>query len=140
MFFYLTLLSSFWGELYAYLVDSDVLIDHLRQHKPISPFVEKVQEEGAAIRISILTRSEVYAGRSMNDPEKKKEARALLSVFDVVPLSVEMADIAGQLKRAHGINMIDALIAASALLTESTLVTRNVKHFKDIPRLEIKTP
>ena len=41
---------------------------------------------------------------------------------------------------SHGLHLADALIAATALEYDLTLYTRNVRHFRMIPRLTISQP
>lgn len=123
----------------GYLIDSSVLIDHLRHHILMTSFVEHALSRGFTLQISAVTVAEIHAGASMDATNSIIEAEALLGNFGVVLLDEIMARKAGELKRRHGIDLLDAVIAASAILTESVLVTKNIKHFRGIPELEIQT-
>lgn len=123
----------------AYLIDTNILIDHLREYKSILSFIKECLVKNYRLKISVITRAEIKAGQSMKEPKQAKKAELLLSIFDVVCLDSLIADKAGNLKRKYSINIIDAIIAATALITNSVLLTRNTKHFKDISNLKIKS-
>lgn len=46
----------------------------------------------------------------------------------------------GRIRRLHGLSLPDALIAATAMAGEMRLVTRNLRHFKAVPHLELHEP
>ncbi len=123
----------------SYLLDTNILVDHLRKYKSILPFVQKCRSQKCVLRISAITRAEIQAGQTVNHPLQAKKVEALLSIFDTVPLDELIADQAGALKRKHDSNIVDAIIAASAIFTESILLTRNTKHFQKISGLKIKS-
>lgn len=123
----------------GYLIDSSVLIDHLRHHALMTSFVEHALARGFALHISAVTVAEIHAGASLDAANGLMEAEALLGNFGVVLLDEILARKAGELKRRRGLDLLDAVIAASAMLTESVLVTKNIKHFRGIPELEIQT-
>ncbi|MBI2111514.1 MAG: PIN domain-containing protein, partial [Nitrosarchaeum sp.] len=50
------------------------------------------------------------------------------------------AVLAGDLARKHNIEIPDAIIAATALLNEATLVTRNIKDFERVENLKLEMP
>lgn len=111
------------------LVDSDVLIDHLRGHRSIS------QRGMTAWAYSILVRAELFGGTDDGD-----RVRQLLAEGVELGVSREIAERAGTIKRACGVALPDAIIAATALVNGLLLVTRNAKHFKHIPELHIDIP
>lgn len=41
------------------------------------------------------------------------------------------------MRRLHRLKLADAVVAASAISTHSTLVTRNIRDFKNIPGLKL---
>jgi predicted nucleic acid-binding protein len=62
--------------------------------------------------------------------------------FQVIPVSEAISHLAATLIEEHtlsyGLQLADALIAATARETGSDLVTGNVRHFRAIPQLELK--
>ncbi len=109
-----------------YLLDTDVLIDHLRAGVSVP-----VPHERAAF--SSLTRAELYSGKRVIE----SVVDDLLSVFAEITLDRPIAEEAGRLRRERGIPLADAAIAATALVSGRVLVTRNVKHFARIKGLKI---
>jgi len=61
-----------------------------------------------------------------------------LTELELFPLTSQIARIVGDLRRAHaGLKAFDSGIAATALLTHSHLITRNVRDFQDIDGLSL---
>ncbi len=65
---------------------------------------------------------------------------ALLDRFVTLPINIEVADVAAQLRRDHGWKLPDALQAATALVSGLTLVTRDRKLFRGDARLKVELP
>lgn len=121
------------------LIDSDILIDHLRKEKNALDFIETVIEKGHLIFLSVVSRAEIYAGM------RKGEYEAICSLFEIIkPVNVDatIADKAGEylgkFSKSYALNIGDAIIAATASEMELSLVTRNLKHYpmKDISVLK----
>lgn len=109
------------------LVDTDVLIDHLRGSARFQP------PEGAGVSCSVVTRSELLAG-----PQAQEDAvRTLLASLGEIPVSAEIADAAGLIRRDTGLATPDALIAATALSAGLELRTGNRRHFERVPGLRL---
>jgi predicted nucleic acid-binding protein len=113
----------------AYLLDTGILIRHLRGQRVC---VRLVRELGRKQRlmISAVTRTEVWAGALEG---QTYVTRRLLGRMETVPVDRAVADRAGDLiRRARGqgrtLHVVDALIAATALQQNATLVTLNVRH------------
>ena len=111
------------------LVDTDVFVDHLRGHRAFAA-------DGDHIHFSAITRAELFAGRNAHEDP----VRLLLASFTEIDVDRSIADGGGRLRRAHSIALPDALIAATALRHELTLVTRNVKDFEAISGLSVRAP
>lgn len=112
------------------LIDSDILIDHLRKEKKVLDFLDAEIEKGTILFLSVISRAEIYAGL------RKGEEEVVSSLFEIVtPVNVDtaIADKAGEYLRkfgkSHALNIGDAIIAATANEMQLTLVTRNVKHY-----------
>lgn len=110
----------------AFLLDSVVLIDHLRGFPEATLWLGKLRE-GEAV-LSVITRAEVLCGGS------EKETAAAVSLcdeFECLPLTAEDATRAAGLRRKHGWKLPDALQAAVASRHGLKFVTRNVRDFDE---------
>ena len=56
---------------------------------------------------------------------------------EILPIDDYLADLTIELKRDNNIKLADGLIAATALLNDLVLVTRNEEDFSDLTDLEI---
>jgi predicted nucleic acid-binding protein len=110
----------------AYLLDSAILIDHLRGIGSATKWLGALRE-GEAV-ISVITRAEVLAGGSSDE---WAAAFALCEQFDCLALTREIADRAAELRRAHGWKLPDAFQAALAMDEALRLVTRNSRDFDE---------
>ncbi|MBE3068454.1 MAG: type II toxin-antitoxin system VapC family toxin [Chloroflexi bacterium] len=113
-----------------YLLDSGILIRHLRDQRGYPELTNRLMDE-ANVYISVITRLEIVRG--MRDREHG-ETFDLLDSLETIPMTAEIADLAGELIRswrARGavLGDVDAVIAASALHNNLALVTTNVRHF-----------
>ena len=110
------------------LVDTDVLIDHMRGYRRL--------DIGAHMSISIVTRTELYAGHQRNEPA----VEALLGRMGEFDVDSDIARRAGRIKRDTGLQTADALIAATALAHQFPLMTRNRRHFERVAGLILHDP
>ena len=109
------------------LVDTDVLIDHLRGATQLR------RPSGAAINVSVVTRAELMAG----PVEQVGAVRRLLGAFREIPINGAIADAAGVIRRETGIALPDALIAATAVIAGLELQTRNRRDFERVKGLRL---
>lgn len=120
------------------VLDTSVLIDHLRGYRPASDFLQTVFRGDGEAFISTVSVLELYAARSMSGPRKEKAARDLISLFRVWPVDGEIAAKAGLLVRHHrdaGLSPLDAIIAATAMHLDAALVTRKIKNLRAVKEL-----
>jgi predicted nucleic acid-binding protein len=113
-----------------FLLDSDVIIWHLRGRKEVTDMLRNLQKFGlpACSALSIL---EVQLGVKKGEEEKTDLFLRSLRIFDV---NIEIANKAAQLIRenkAKGvtIDLPDAIIASTCILHDLILVTYNTKHY-----------
>jgi predicted nucleic acid-binding protein len=111
------------------LVDTDVFIDHLRGDRRLLAGRDRLS-------YSVVTRAELFAGRSAN----RDGLRQLLAAHLELPVDREVAELAGLVRRETGARLPDALIAATAIVHGFTLVTRNRRDFDRVPRLRVREP
>jgi len=58
----------------------------------------------------------------------------------VIPLTDEIADTVIDIRRKTRVKVPDAIVAATCLTEDLTLITRNEKDFRDIDGLELYNP
>lgn len=119
------------------VVDTDIIIDYLRAGK--GPFLEilDLQQKGSAeIYVSTISVLELYAGQSSKTDAAQVEK--ILDNLAIVELSRELAKFAGEKKRdlSASSTINDLIIGCTALVLKARLVTRNRKHFEQIPGLK----
>jgi tRNA(fMet)-specific endonuclease VapC len=125
----------------APVLDSDVLIDHLRDAGPGRALVDELAAT-TAFRITAVTAFELALGRAY--AHNPAPANALLAA-PCLMLTREAAIRAGGLLRdlraiGAGIDIRDAMQAGICLEAGAPLVTRNSSHFARVPGLEVAAP
>jgi hypothetical protein len=119
------------------LLDTSVLIDHLRGHRPAVALLSAAAERRDELWSVTVVRTEILAGMR---PRERTATHALLAALRWQDVTVELADRAGEHAARHlrshpGVDTVDYLIAAAAELLEARLQTLNVKHFPMFPHL-----
>ncbi len=114
------------------LVDTDIIIDYLRDVREAIEFIETNIDQ---IAISSITVAELYQG--VRDGAERDVLDVFLSAISVLHTDLSIARNAGlyrrQYKPSHNPGLADCLIAATAVEHGIPLKTLNTKHF---PMLE----
>jgi predicted nucleic acid-binding protein len=113
-----------------FLLDSCVLIRHLRRHQPTTDLLIALMLE-SEMGIATITRTEIIEG--MREHEREATMR-LLNSLPAYPLDSVIADQAGEYIRRYrrqGVTLDkpDAIIGATAINHDLVLVTYNPNHF-----------
>ena len=116
------------------LVDSNILIFAA---KPEHPQL-KVLLEQDDIAVSELSRLEVLGYRNLT-VEAEEYFNAVFALVMVIPISQEVINRAIELRQQSNMKAADSIIAATALLYCTELITRD-SDFNNIPDLIINNP
>lgn len=120
------------------LLDTSVIVDFLRLNDKADTLSYKLSVKKYSLLISIITHTELYAGKSVwEHSDAKRELETIFENLTVIPLTVGISTRAGRLRALNGLSTIDAIIAATALEKNVPLVTLNVKDFKGAPTLRL---
>ncbi len=110
------------------LIDTDVLVDYLRGRSEAVNYLDNLS---APLFLSVITVAELYAG--VRNGQERKQLDSFINAFGIIPLDDTIAITGGLYRRdygkSHGTGLADALIAATAMTRQLTLVTLNKKHF-----------
>jgi toxin FitB len=122
-----------------YLVDTNILIHVLAGDLPAGARMAVERIVSAGFSVSVITRIEFLGWRG-HTADGYEAARTLIECARQHLLTAPVADRAIALRRSCGISLPDAVIAATALESDSTLVTRNVRDFRGVVGLQVLNP
>ncbi len=112
------------------LLDTTVAIDYLRgREEAVRLLTELVATDD--VLTSELVRFELLSGAREDELD---ELEAFCSALEWLPVTAEISRTAGLLARRYrashsGIDDVDYLLAASAIVADAELVTTNVRHY-----------
>jgi len=115
----------------AILIDSDVLIEVSRgRDEALLRKWNELGNSGRALFCSPVTIAELWHGARQSEHRVLND---LFSVLTCVPIDGEIGRLAGDYLRqnaaSHHVELGDALIAATAIVHNADLWTRNRKHY-----------
>ena len=119
-----------------YLIDTNAVIDYLDNKLP-----DKAGElmDGIDSRISVITRMELLSW-----PGASQEQTHILNEFinasEVFAMEESVIVKAVDIRKTFKTKLPDAIIAATAIVNNLSLITRNTKDFEKIQELEVIDP
>lgn len=120
------------------LIDSDVLIWFTRGHAGAKARLTQINPW----RVSTITYLELAQGCRSKDELQRAKLGLVAQQTQILPLTPAISERAMALIDAHaladGLQLADALIAATALEHDLTLLTGNARHFAAIAQIKIE--
>jgi predicted nucleic acid-binding protein len=121
------------------IIDTDVLIDYFRG----SDNAKNIIARNIPFSISAITLMELLQGSRDKEMSAVVERQFRVWGVTVIQISESVSIRAIQFVRefalSHGMQAMDALIAATAIVSEEELLTGNAKHFRNIPGLHVRS-
>ncbi|WP_299289401.1 type II toxin-antitoxin system VapC family toxin [uncultured Mucilaginibacter sp.] len=122
------------------VIDSNILIEHLRTKDKLSTKFYKLLQGNEKLFISAVSVYEIYCGAATKD--KEKNIKLLIKDITILPFdfeaSLKAAEIFRQLKAKNQlIEFRDIFIAATCIIENLPISTLNRKHFERIEGLKI---
>ncbi|MDD4237684.1 MAG: type II toxin-antitoxin system VapC family toxin [Desulfotomaculaceae bacterium] len=125
------------------VVDTNIIIDHLRNVTQATKLLKEIEGDSFEGLISTITILELMAAPKTNE-QRLVAIKELLGIFEHIPVDGKIATAAGiymaKYRASHGLESMDAIIAATARVNEAALFTLNTKHFKFIEGLVVINP
>lgn len=129
-----------------YLLDTSIIIEHLRGNQTIRKFISS--HPGDEFSTSCICEAEIYEGiyqekTKQNFEKHRDQLKELFTWFnEVLKFDSIQAEIAGKIRASLSkdgqlIGDLDILIASAAISKQATLWTKNPKHFFRIKELQI---
>lgn len=118
-------------------IDSDIIIWHLRGRPKAQLALERIAQVGT-LTVAAMQLVEV---RFFLQPNEETAADRLFSRLAVEPLTEPIVRLGAELYKryhpSHGLDENDALLAPTAMVTNGTIHTLNVRHFP-MPGLRVE--
>lgn len=125
-----------------YLLDTNTLIYYFKGVGNVAERLLSTSPREIALSTIVLFELEVGIAKSVSPRKRKSQLQEFTSLVTIVSFDHAAAESAAEIrvkleKRGAPIGAYDILIAASAVATNSTLVTHNTKEFERIEGLRI---
>lgn len=118
-----------------YLLDTNVVIDFSAQKLPAAAYNLLSNVIDTIPQISIINKIELLSFSNVPN-----QIIAFIDAAYVFGMDETTVTKTIELRKDYKIKLPDAIIAATALIYELTLITRNTKDFKTIKGLELLNP
>lgn len=119
-----------------YLIDTNTAIEYLNNKLPVKTAIRLEKE---VLNISVITRMELLAWRNAS-PDQTAILEGFIATTKVHGLDEPIILKGIEVRKNYTIKLPDAIIAATALVYDYILVTRNISDFKNIPGLDLLNP
>jgi predicted nucleic acid-binding protein len=122
-----------------WLIDTNILIDHLRGTSRATAFLREARKQ-QTLWLSVITVAEIHAGQRMKQSKECAAVIRLFKLFRIAYLDGAIAAKGGEIVRDYGTAFPDALIAATAISKGLRLATCNTRHFEGLADLIVQSP
>jgi predicted nucleic acid-binding protein len=126
-------------------LDSDILIDYLRDEAYAISFIKRIMADGEPLKTTVINACELYKGYDGASERARESVSRLLGILEILDLDMRAAELfrknfAGLKKAGIAVGDFDLLIASIVMANQEKLATRNRKHFARIDGLELIAP
>ncbi len=121
-----------------YLIDTNAVIDYLGKKLPSNgmDFMDHIVD--AVPNVSVISKIEVLG---FNAPDQHYQLLAnFMDDATVLDLTSTIVDVSIDIRKKHKTKLPDAIIAATALVYDLVLISRNISDFKNIQGLQVVDP
>ncbi len=123
------------------LLDSDVMIDLLRQYPPAVEWFDTLEDEEEVILPGYVVMELIQGCRNKIEQERLQQELAICGVVWPSPENCDKAlEVFTQYRLSHNAGLLDVLIGQTSVALGIPLCTFNQKHYQFIPGLQTIQP
>lgn len=127
------------------VLDTDLLIGLLRSNEEAAAKINEIEQQNIDIFTTTITSYELFKGAYLSSDSSKNllQISKLLQNIKILDFDLGASDVSAKInshlkKRGAFTSVMDQMIAAITISNGKTLVTRNIKHYKNIPNLRLE--
>jgi len=117
-----------------FLLDTSVIIDTLNKQLDLLAFLDNFPN--CEVYINPIVMIEVLSKTNMSEQEEAA-VRLLLDSFKFIEIDMSICEVAIKIRRAKGLRLPDALIAASSIILNATVLSNDF-HLLDFQHIDYK--
>ncbi len=122
-----------------YLLDTNVIINFLEASLPENAMSEMKIIVDNRPQVSVITKMETL-GFNFLSAFEQESMETFINYSEVKNINNEIVNKTIELRKQKKISLPDAIIAATAIVNNLVLITRNVKDFSHIEEIKILNP
>src|SRR3989338_3051861 len=122
------------------ILDSDILIGILREDRDAASKYSELVKEDATLFTTAINTYELFEGafQSPNPVKKLQDILRVIITMEVLPFDLQASKLCGKVSndlriKGKTTGAMDIMVAAIALANDKKIITRNKKHFENIP-------
>ena len=120
-----------------YTFDTNPIIYYINEEPAAVALLDDLFAQAVPFYTSTITEHELFSYPALTEEEAER-IEAFLRQVRLVPVFSNVARLAGDLRRLYPrLKGFDSMVAATALYTNSTLITRNLRDFERIDGLSL---
>ncbi len=120
-----------------YTLDTNIIIYFLKGESKVKEFLRDEILKGSRFFISTISEAELFGYPELIFEEVSK-IDEILKAISIIPIDSQIARLSGSFKRKYKISLPDSIIVATSYLTNTVLLTRNIKDFKKTKEISVK--
>jgi predicted nucleic acid-binding protein len=120
-------------------LDTNVIIAYISGDAAVVGALNEVRTRSGPFLIPAAVEAEFLSFPKWSSDERETMETFLEENFLFIPLDRPLTRLAARIRASRRIKFADATIAATAMFTNTPLVTKNVGDFRNIPGLQVVT-
>jgi predicted nucleic acid-binding protein len=121
-----------------YILDTNIIIAFFKGDEAVGAAIRQWQSAATTLVTSTMTLTELLALPDITKSEEDRIKEFLLSTR-TVSVNWRIAELAAHVRRRYRLKIADSLTAATAWHEATVLITRNIRDFRKVKELEVRS-